>query len=345
MKNWQQIFFKSKDFFLSYPKSSLFLLVLLVFLFGYWQGRIVTRKIFLEEKGEIVQLRQQSGYHFINPLLECENFSEGNFLRSKELEKNVRGVIEDATTDNKVVHISVYFRDLNNGPWMGFNEDEKFTPASLLKVPIMMAYLKKEEQEPGFLSRRVIFRKDPLASKNQPEPNIKPSKKLENNAEYTLWQIVESLIIFSDNDSATFLLEKIDPLFLEKVYADLMLPVPGKDGSWENFMTVKEYASFFRILYNASYLNREMSEKALELLSRVEFEKGVVAGVPEGTVVAHKFGERRENNLVQLHDCGVVYNKSKPYLLCVMSRGNDFGELESAIRDISQKIWEEVAKK
>ncbi|MDO8560151.1 MAG: serine hydrolase [bacterium] len=57
-------------------------------------------------------------------------------------------------------------------------------------------------------------------------------------------------------------------------------------------MSVKDYASFFRILYNASYLNREQSERALGLMTKTRFRDGIIAGVPAGRPVAHKFGER-----------------------------------------------------
>jgi hypothetical protein len=40
---------------------------------------------------------------------------------------------------------------------------------------------------------------------------------------------------------------------------------------------VIDYASFFRVLFNASYLNRKDSEKALALLTKVAFRDGLIA--------------------------------------------------------------------
>jgi hypothetical protein len=45
----------------------------------------------------------------------------------------------------------------------------------------------------------------------------------------------------------------------------------------EDFLSVKDMATFFRILYNASYLGRENSEYALKLLSQVDFNNGLRA--------------------------------------------------------------------
>jgi beta-lactamase class A len=107
-------------------------------------------------------------------------------------------------------------------------------------------------------------------------------------------------------------------------------------------MNIKEYVSLFRVLFNVSYLNKEASEKALELLTRVEFKDGLPAGLPANIVVAHKFGERIVNGLSQLHDCGIVYYPSHPYLICIMTRGADFTQLSKHIQEISKITYDEM---
>jgi hypothetical protein len=112
-----------------------------------------------------------------------------------------------------------------------------------------------------------------------------------------------------------------------------------------NSMTIHGYSGFFRILYNASYLNREMSEKALQLLSLQDFPQGIAGGVPEGIKVAAKFGEIvPENNRedVQLHEFGIVYHPKSHYILGIMTQGGDFATQAELIRDISRMIYSEV---
>ena len=92
-----------------------------------------------------------------------------------------------------------------------------------------------------------------------------------------------------------------------------------------------------------------MSEKALEFLSQTEFKKGIVGNIPSDVKVAHKFGERTylssTGTLVykELHDCGIVYASNNPYVLCVMTRGNDFEKLEDLIQSISQTAYETLS--
>ena len=113
-------------------------------------------------------------------------------------------------------------------------------------------------------------------------------------------------------------------------------------------MPVRMYASFFRVLFIASYLNKEMSQKALAYLMRSDFNEGIVAGVPPSVLVAHKFGERVSGARLedrQLHDCGIVYYPNSPYLLCIMSRGSDFTTLDDIIKDLSLLVYKEVDRR
>jgi beta-lactamase class A len=106
----------------------------------------------------------------------------------------------------------------------------------------------------------------------------------------------------------------------------------------------RAYASFFRRLYNATFLTRELSERALDILSKTDFADGLRAGVPADVVVAHKFGERgiyEDGRVVgvELHDCGIVYAPAGPYLICVMTGGSDEKTLEAIICEISARVW------
>jgi len=58
------------------------------------------------------------------------------------------------------------------------------------------------------------------------------------------------LIKYSDNLAANILLENIPVEHLNQTYSDLGLAIPDPENP-ENFMTVTQYSSFFRILYNA----------------------------------------------------------------------------------------------
>ncbi|MBI4709590.1 MAG: serine hydrolase [Nitrospirae bacterium] len=208
-----------------------------------------------------------------------------------------------------------------------------------------MAYLKLAETRPGLLSKQVVFDRG-MEDENLRE-YYKPLSAIEPGRSYTIEDLIYRMIVYSDNNAKHVLLSHIDGVSIVQPYLDMGLEVPGSK-QLENFMSVQEYASFFRVLFNATYLNREMSEKALEILSQVEYDRGLHGGVP-GLTVAHKFGERiiddPENPMhgfKQLHDCGIVYYPNKPYLLCVMTRGYEFKNMAGVISRISSMVYKEI---
>lgn len=204
-----------------------------------------------------------------------------------------------------------------------------------------MAYYKLAEKDPGILDKQIKFERfnNDVMQENSLIP---PQVPLVVGQSYSVQQLIDQSIIFSDNQAMVLLLNNINPADLRSTYLDLHLEDPLGSTS-KGLVSVKEYSSFFRILYNSSYLNRAYSEKALEILSRVAYKDGLVAGVPSDIKIAHKFGEGlTENGGFQFHDAGIIYHENKPYLLCVMTRGKDPKQLQNTIAAVSRVVYQTV---
>lgn len=288
-------------------------------------------------RSTVTELRNQSNFQFINPLLECD--TAGIVQELKPFKQKVSALISEKLKTGEASHISTYFRDLNNGPWFGINEREEFSPGSLLKVPFMMAAFKQAESNPDFLDQAVVY---PGGNEND-KMSIKPRITLEIGKSYALNEVIRRMIIYSDNDAKNLLLSKINSRILTKAYEDLGIQGPTIEKT-DDFINVKNYASFFRVLFNASYLTKEFSEKALSILSEADFRDGLAAGIPKNVTVAHKFGEREYLSKKQLHDCGIIYYPNHPYLLCIMNRGDDLQKMAKTIADISKVVYQEIDK-
>ncbi|MFH1427346.1 MAG: serine hydrolase, partial [Patescibacteria group bacterium] len=300
-----------------------------------------------EKSEESIYETRFGGYQYINPLLECEIASERENSELIDIKKQIEDYINEKIQTKKISNISVYYRNLNNGPWFGINEDSFFNPASLLKVPILIFYYKLAETQPDILLVKVIY---------QGEYEDKENLENDNNSlimgnQYTIEELINKMIVYSDNKSAymlvKFLLENVDQELQNKILNEIekILPSSFLDN---HDITAKTYSSLFRILYNASYLNKEMSEKALELLAEVYYDKGLVAKIPREIKVSNKYGFMITNGAksnVQLHDCGIIYYPESPYILCIMTKGlEDRDQLESIIQDISEMVYQEVSK-
>ena len=311
--------------------------VILIFVLGVSAGIVFVKKTPASSC--------QTSFTFLNPKLDCaekypiEKHEYGEFRNSLNL------YIQSQREAGKITAVSVYFRDLYNGPTFGIEERTSFSPASLLKIPLVLTYFRLAEDEPEILQKELVYKRQGKTIEDMGQFYI-PKETVEENKPYRIDDLLKRLIVFSDNNAYdvlfTYLTQTKGSDIVLETYRELGLIYP--EHTLENTLTVKSYASMFRLLYQASYLSPQSSEKALSILTESDFKAGIVAGVPKDIKVAHKFGERVDlsSDLRQLHDCGIVYFPDNPYLLCIMTRGKDFQQLASVIGAISQMIYEEV---
>lgn len=279
-------------------------------------------------------------FQLLNPNRRCNTYQriQPDFDALQiELEKKIANWQQTSST----AHVSVYFRDLTNGPTFGINQSELFAPASLLKVPILMATLFFADQDPELLDRKVSFDGNMEGIENVSNP----SETILPGVFYSHRQLLEKMIVYSDNVSTQLLkssLRKVSPRYLERTFETLGIVPIMLDG--EERISIKNYASIFRTLFNSSYISTESSQLALDLLTRSTFHQGLVAGLPQGTKVAHKYGifASEDGKESQLHDCGIVYHVRSPYILCIMTRSPSLDTNAKIIQEIARTVDAEV---
>jgi beta-lactamase class A len=274
-----------------------------------------------------------------NPVLECK---EGRVIASEkeDFRRELETFVNRLERETGLSRIGVSFRDLNNGPSFGIDRDVAFLPASLFKVPVMIAFLKHAETEPEILETKIVFR-EKLAGVTQIYP---PEIALVVGETYSIKELIERMIKYSDNDAFLLLLPHVPEAEEHKLYGLLGMDLDSIR-TIGGAMSVREYSSFFRILFNSSFLTRAYSEYALGLLTSSTFDAGLRRGVPDDIQIARKFGERKLDAGTQhFHDCGIVYYPKHPYLLCVMTQGSDVSEQIEAIASVSSFVYTKIAE-
>lgn len=301
---------------------------------------VVTYCFFTED---LLNPQSCDNFELLNPYVRCE--PDDNLAKKKEFtdfKVSIQEKIYAWMGQGRIHHASVYLRDLQFGPWMGIDEQETYSAASLLKVAVMLTLLRQEELHPGILEQEIFITPDFISNYMQ---TIQPTKQIDVGKTYTVDELLEYMIVHSDNNATNVLNSYIESISLDGPLLIRTLEELGFIGEFttDDSLTVKQTASMFRLLYNASYLHKDLSQKALELLSRTTFLDGIRSSTPASMRVAHKFGERiLSNDKRQLHDCGIVYHPGGQYLLCIMTQGNDVKELERVIHDISAMVYAEM---
>ena len=283
-----------------------------------------------------------SDYRLINPLLLVLDGGSTKAPEYSELTNTLNSYAKNKIINKKAESISIYFRDLNSGSWSGVDEDRLYSPASMMKVALLISCFDFAYSNPDFLDKGVHITSD--STDFDLGQTYKPKEAVVVGKNYKVRDLITSMIVDSDNNAAIALGYLIGEDKINKLLKELQLAQPKSADS--DFLSPRMYSRFYRILYNSTYLPRDVSENALKILSQNDFSNGIVAGVPKGVVVAQKFGERTINdklgNVVdrELHDCGIVYLSSKPYFLCVMTRGKDFNDLQPILSDVSKMVWD-----
>lgn len=223
--------------------------------------------------------------------------------------------------------MELYFEYLPTGTSIGIDSENNFFAASLFKLPVVMAYFRHKERVPSIKNYNVKLNKEML------DDRFGDLWQKGEGYELDLDEAARLALVKSDNTAAKALGTVITQDDFDDVY--LGVDVDLQIASEGAVMTTKKYSSILKALYYSAVLTRGDSLTILKYLSQSEFNDKLVAGIPKDVVVAHKIGVIDEKSYM---DCGIVYVPSRPYILCMVSRGSE-EEARTRMSGISKTIY------
>ncbi|MBK6331068.1 MAG: serine hydrolase [Bacteroidetes bacterium] len=302
----------------------------------------------LSEMDNHVKVVRENDSSLIQPILYVE-------IESKQLLSPLKSKINDYLDSKKqagaYTSASVYLKDVQAGVYININPDSLYDPASLMKVPLLMIYLKQAETNPQLLKKSFVFTQQ---AQNSTVALIK-DRSLVVGKSYTVQELLYHMIVYSDNESFWILYDHFGEDIFKELDKKLTIPanydIIHYSKTDKHFIAnVNSMAYYFMVLYNASYLTKTASKYALDILTKSTFKEGIAKGIDPNVLIAHKFGERTlsyyvgnklENLQTEFHEFGIVYLKNRPYLLGVMTRGQQSNELQSIVSDISKMVYDD----
>ena len=248
----------------------------------------------------------------------------------KQDKQNSDKVISDFknATENLSGVYGFYVVRLASGYSYGTNESDKFEPASLNKLPVMLGlYVEVEAKSLDLNTQYTLKNADKLSGSGS--LNSKPAGTV-----LTYRDLIRYMGKESDNTAfniARRILgqEKIKEIVRELGMSDTV--VIGNDQK----TTPKDIATFFQRLSWGGLISDESKDELLEFMTNTIYEDHLVAGVDENIKVAHKYG--RELHIV--NDAGIVFSQ-KPYVVVIMSKGVVDEEADQAFPQLSKIIYE-----
>ena len=276
------------------------------------------------------------------------------------LQAEVTGILEAARAQG-LTRAGAYVMDLEACQSFAIGAEERFHPASMLKLPIAMAWLRRLGTDPVGLQQQIKYDVttpfDPKEDPNAPEA-LKPGES------YTIETLLKHMLIDSRNDAKWLLGKHLPPDQFDAVFRDLGLPTPNM--KQDVALRPSDVGKLLEALYDGTAMGPKASELALKWLTAATWRDGLMGQLPADAVVAHKYGRRalaavgmasdiaqRDADgkvievparpgepAIQLSDCGILYRPGRPVLACIMTEGLNEAVVTQTLQKIGKTVWE-----
>jgi beta-lactamase class A len=219
--------------------------------------------------------------------------------------------------------VGLVIKDLSTGWTIEINKDAVFPSASLVKIPLMAAAFLAEGTGRIDLKQAVTLENRFKAGGSGSLKNLPAGKR------FTLEDLVEIMVAESDNTAANMLIdlfgfEYLNPAFKQLGLANTdikrkMMDFSGRKHGVENFTTAADLSLLLENIYRKKLLNRQISQRCLEILKAQKIRDRIPARLPADTAVAHKTGLEQG----VCHDAGIVFTPRGDFLICALIKHND----------------------
>ena len=234
--------------------------------------------------------------------------------------------------------VALYYEPLNGGGGMEYNADMPMLPASVIKIPVMVEAFRCFES--GEL--------DPAATHILKDEERMPScgclNRLHAGIEVTMRDLVELMIILSDNTATNIL---IDILGIDRINATLrslgieistirrkLFDREGHLRGIENTVTARDMGKLLKMMYRGELISAKASEAMLDILEAQRLNSKFPFFLKSrGIAVAHKTGE--DDGIT--NDVGIIYAEN-PFVLCMLSNETEVPLFEQLMQDTALKL-------
>lgn len=240
--------------------------------------------------------------------------------------------------------------DAKPGEEILINADMRFHAASTMKVPVMIELFRQAEAGRLKLDDTVLVTNQFTSIHDGTPYTLSATEDSDGEIYKAMGQrlsyrrLAEAAITVSSNLATNILIEHLGATnvqaTVDRMNASGMQVLRGVedqkafDAGKNNTTDARSLLTLFEAIAKGQAVSPTASVAMVEILKRQQFRTGIPAGLPAGTVVAHKTGSITRIR----HDAGIVYG-ARPYVLVVLVRGIQDSKVSDAlIADISRAV-------
>ena len=236
--------------------------------------------------------------------------------------------------------VGIYLRDLKHDRTWTYHADDLFPSASLIKVPIMCAVFEKIREGDLTLGTRLVLRR------RERFGGSGTLKWYPDRSKFTVRELLEHLMVESDNTAMKMLIDAIGFGFLQEQFQKIGLTytqihpsglslAAGKVAT-ENYTTAHEMAGLLEKIHDGVMVDRFSSEMMVELMKKKKPRRRLAQNLPVGWEIAHKTGLLRR----ACHDVAIVTSPDGEFIIAVLTGQNrDYKRAKAFIAKVGRTVY------
>jgi beta-lactamase class A len=247
--------------------------------------------------------------------------------------------------------VAVAFRTLDGRDELLIPPDVEFHAASTMKVPVMIELfrqaragrLRLDDRVPIVNTFHSIVDGSAYTLDTGDDSDAEVYRHIGGEMSYR--DLCEAMITVSSNFAANLIIERLGAKNIQKTTEALgaggmhvlrgVEDMKAFEKGLNNTTTARALMTLLGAIADGTAVDRQASDEMLAILKRQKFNDRIPAGLPPGTIVAHKTGEITK---IQ-HDAAIVYAR-RPFVLVVLIRGLDDSKIGARLAaDIARVIY------
>lgn len=237
-------------------------------------------------------------------------------------------------------HVAMYYHPLDGGCAVMMNENMPMMAASVIKIPIMVEAFRQ------FEAGKLDPQEKHVLQDEEKMPSCGALNRMHAGLEVTMRDLVELMIILSDNTATNILIEKLGIEHVNETMRGLGLKATvlrrklfdkkASEAGLQNTVGARDIGMLLEKMYRGELISEAASEEMLDILRSQKLNGKMPFYLHEkGIKIAHKTGE--DDGIT--HDVGIVFTR-RPFVLCMLSNETDVTTFERLIQNVTRELAE-----
>ncbi len=254
----------------------------------------------------------------------------------------LKNAVQQLAAKNANLTPGVFFVDLDTGAYLDLNATSTFSAASMIKVPILVAFFQDVDAGKIRLDEKLTLKKE-LIGGGSGDMQYKPV-----GTKYTALETATKMIVISDNTATNMLIARLGGIaalnqrfqswgLTTTEIKNLLPDLPGT-----NTTTPRDLGQLMAAVNQGDLMSLRSRDRLLDIMRRTKTRTLLPRGLGEGATIAHKTGDIGS----MVGDVGLIdMPNGKRYIgVAMVKRPHNDNRAQELIRQISRAAYQEFNK-